>query len=768
MTVHRNVTRPLLGVYSWLPLLCIGLAGLGLPARGSRERGSSSAKKRGATVTDVIQMTRWVSPADTSGFSGGSRDSVGLFSPDGRQFVVVLEKGNVERNTNDYSLLLFQTREAFEKPKPRVLVTMSSSSNRAAIKDVKWLSDSKTLVFLGENPRQTPEVYSFNIPTSHLARLTDHRTPIEAFDANEDGSVIVYEADLPSHKTLDTEETRRNGVVITTQYVSDLLTGDCNELQKTASIYKGLFVERRGQKPAKVTTRDFILDIFPVSISPDGHYAVLPMYLAKVPGSWSAYEDRLLHPYIVAAQELGRPSNVLQYMLLDTKSLRITPLVDAPISWHDNGFSWIEAGTSVVLSGTYLPLDVAAIADLEARKKHTFVAEVNIPSGKITEITGAALSVASWDEKSRTLSLASEATGERILYEKKNSAWTQVKTPERSKINVDAVDVRLEQDMNTPPRIFVMDGETRRKKLLLDLNPQFDRIQFGKVDTVEWTATDGHEVAGELYLPANYTPGMRYPLVIQTHGFNKTRFLIDGPYSSAFAAQPLAATGFVVLQVGGSSHPGEDAQYMNTPEEAPREMAAYEGAIDYLSERGLIDRSRVGLIGFSRTVFYVEYTLTHSKYPFVAAIVADGFDGGYMNSILWGGQKENYSSVMGGAPFGASLASWLTNSPGFNLDKVIAAVRIEYYGSSGPLEGWQAFSGLSELGKPVDFVWLPFGTHLLVKPWERFTSLQGSVDWFAFWLSQKENRSPSNTRQYARWEKLRILRDRSSDVPGGK
>jgi len=42
---------------------------------------------------------------------------------------------------------------------------------------------------------------------------------------------------------------------------------------------------------------------------------------------------------------------------------------------------------------------------------------------------------------------------------------------------------------------------------------------------------------------------------------------------------------------------------------------------------------------------------------------------------------------------------------------------------------------LSALGKPVDFLWLPRGTHLLVKPWERLASQQGNVDWFYSRLS---------------------------------
>jgi dipeptidyl aminopeptidase/acylaminoacyl peptidase len=750
-----------------LVYLCAGLACLILPAHTLADGDKTSeVKRRGATVTDAIEMTRWVSQADTSGFSGGSRNSVGLFSPDGRQFVVVVRKGNIERNTNDYSLLLFQTKEAFEEPRPRLLITMSSSTNREAIKGVKWLNDSETVVFLGENPGQTPQVYSVNIPTNRLTQLTKHPTPIGAFDISEDGLEIVYEAEPRPTKILDTDETRRNGILITTQYASDLLTGDCNDLRKTNSTYRELFVQRRGEEPSKVETQDFIWDVLPLSISPNGRYAVLPVYLAKVPSSWSEYEDRALHPYIIASQEPGRRSNVMQYMLLDTEGPRITPLLNAPISWHNLGFSWIGHGASIVLSGTYLPLDEAGIADVDARKKHPFVAEVDVASKEITEITDEGLQIVSWDEKSRMLSLVAKGAGTSSeLYEKENFVWTRVKPAEQSELNGDALDVRLEEDMNTPPKMFVMDAQTHQKKLLLDLNPQFEQIQFGKVEAVTWKATDGHEAAGGLYLPPDFEPGMRYPLVIQSHGFDKNRFRIDGPYSSAFAAQPLAAKGFVVLQIGGSSQQGEDAKYVNTPEEAPREMAAFEGAIDYLNERGLIDRNRVGLIGFSRTVYYVEYTLTHSKYSFVAATVADGFEAGYMNALLWGALQENYSSVIGGPPFGTSLASWLKNSPGFNLDKIAAAVRLEYYGSSGPLGGWQAFSGMSELGKPEEFIWLPFGTHMLVKPWERLASLQGNVDWFAFWLKGEENRSPSNTQQFARWEKLRTLRARSSDIP---
>ncbi|PYT40169.1 MAG: hypothetical protein DMG45_17750 [Acidobacteria bacterium] len=41
--------------------------------------------------------------------------------------------------------------------------------------------------------------------------------------------------------------------------------------------------------------------------------------------------------------------------------------------------------------------------------------------------------------------------------------------------------ILADQDLNMPPRIVVMDRETKQKTTLLDLNPQFAELAFGKV-----------------------------------------------------------------------------------------------------------------------------------------------------------------------------------------------------------------------------------------------------------------------------------------------
>jgi dipeptidyl aminopeptidase/acylaminoacyl peptidase len=238
--------------------------------------------------------------------------------------------------------------------------------------------------------------------------------------------------------------------------------------------------------------------------------------------------------------------------------------------------------------------------------------------------------------------------------------------------------------------------------------------------------------------------------VIQTHGFNpKMSFSMDGleDTASAFAARPLAAAGFLVLQA-------EDYT-ANTPQEGPEQMANYEGAIDYLDSRALVDRSAVAITGFSRTVFNVMYTLTHSRYQFAAADLADGFDGGYFQYFAFGGVGDQVF-VNGGMPFGDNLKNWLATSPGFNLDKINTPIRSLAFGAAGGvIMGWHSFIGLRLLDKPVDFVLLPDAEHIVVKPWERMVAQQGLVDWFRFWLKGEEDSDPAKRDQYDRWRKLR-------------
>jgi hypothetical protein len=670
----------------------------------------SRTASRPVTVKDSIEMTHLADEQYDWGidkFDG----HVAYFSPDSKKFVIVLRRGDLEAGANIFSMLLFRTQDVFKSMKPDLLVKMSSTSSRFGIKDMKWLADNETIVFLGENPDEASQVYTLDVRTRLLTRRTNHSTAVVKYDITPDGHMILFAAAPPREH----RDPPKQAIVVDGQIIADVVAGDCAPPRWDAG---QLFLQRSGQPEMRVPIEDAIpLEGAGLSVSPDGLHAVVSAYIrgGDIPPIWNDYRDKYFQVLLRQTQIHGQATGLGRYLLLDTTKKTSSILVDAPISGF-GPLAWATEGDAVYLKYMHLPLDVADPTELQARRENTYDVRVTLPDRQIQVI----------------------------------SPSQYPTTPE---IHPD-INVTLEEDLNTPPAIFISPQESQGKKsLLLDLNPQFSELDLGHVEIVSWKGSDGTESQGGLYMPPNYVAGKRYPLVIQTHGFvPEMRFSMDGlnDWASAFAARPLAASGFVVLQTPMYAY--------NTPQEGPREMARYEGAIDYLDKRGLIDRNRVGIAGFSRTVFHVAYSLTHSEYRFGAATLVDGFDGGYLQYLVsrTGDFQYIYEEPY---PFGKGLAIWTKNSPGFSLDRVSAPIRLLALRPRGVLDELEWYAGLALQKKPVEFTFLPDpgdgNNHILVKPWERRIAQQGLVDWFRFWLKNEEDSDPSKADQYNRWRALR-------------
>ncbi len=694
-----------------------------LSAFGTYGQVSLSSTKRPISISDGITMTRW---AGIGSFSGGdSGGYVASFSPDGKRFALVLRKGNLEQNTNDFSLLLYQTADALQALKPEVLLKMSSSSERDAIRQIRWLADNDTLLFLGENPGEVSQLYSFQIGNRMLKKMTNQVTAIIDYDIAKDGRTIAFMAEPPAPKIVDKEQGPSREIVIEGQDLYRIVAGDYSLPEG-----KKLFWQIAGSSPQAVeVARGYSPDSGPILLSPDGRYLLFSAGLAndRIPSEWAGYGNDRLHQILAIKVFDSAVSFLRQYLLFDSQSGSTTPLINSPIL-DGPAASWSEDAKSVFLSSSYLPLDVPDTAERKVRAHSEYPVEVKFPSREYRKVA---------EEKVRA-----------------------------KQIQISPIEVALEEDVNTPPKLCVTDRKTHKRVLLLDLNPQFEEVQFGRVETIEWEVS-GAKVIGGLYLPPSYQHGKLYPLVIQTHGFEPKEFSMDGrsEWSSGFAARLLAARDIVVLQTydfkdyqKDYDRIGNDRRLGATVAESFKNLSAlvYEGAIEFLDRKGIIDRSRVGIVGFSRTVCFVGYTLTHSKYRFAAASLVDGIGCGYLDELSYPTAAWDFDALNGGAaPFGDGLRLWLKNSPGFNLDKIETPIRLVALGGPSALELWEWYVGLSLEKKPVDFVLIPDATHLYGRPAECMLKQQGLVDWFAFWLKGEEDPNPAKSEQYARWQKLR-------------
>ena len=720
-------------------------------------------------------------------------------SPDRAHVAVVVNRGNLARNTINSSLLVYRTAELLISPRPLMTFEFASNSNEeSAISQLKWVSPN-VLSFFGSRPGQAPQVYSVDTRTSELKQLTHSATKIGTFTVTSSGD-LVYAADPPASPTdpaVYKKMQARGFALSPTLMIGDMLKGDWQAVAGTSELPKPIIrMVHKGQDRTIMQLPDG-----PIAFSDSSEYASWSLRFAPAgdivlticpintdppwwEGRWKAYRDGVLkRSYEAKWKELS------SWKIVDLRNGRSRQLMDAPVYFVNTPVLWMPGGRSVVFVDSILPLDSSDPVENAARAKQRMTAEIDLASGKVINVitrepmplTGFG-AVKYWDPRTLTLTLnPQDKTIGKLSFRKTTSGWVKLSTPqeqiplttaERAEPQVEVV-----SSLNEPWKLMTVDPKSQEKRLIFDPNPELlKKHRVAHVTEIHWLTKTGVQFSGELYWPVDYVEGKRYPLFLQTHG-RTGGFSPNGFSTTGYAAQPLAAAGMFVLNMSISGENRTEAD-KSLARDGPLHQEEIEGAIDHLDGLGLIERSKVGLMGFSATCYHVLYTLTHSRYFIAAATVSDGVDMGYFQYLLFGGPTGRatgeFNAKNGGAPVGAQLQAWFVSAPGFNLDHVTTPLLLTAIGKdsgelASVLQEWEPWAGLLQQRKPAELVYIPNGSHELVKPWERFTSQQNNtVDWYRFWLQGYERKEPVTLagetkddleKQYARWRKLREMCD---------
>lgn len=733
------------------------------------------------TVASGIETRRVLYQLDNSG-------SVVSLSPDGKRYLLMLVRGDLQRNGNWIEFVSGRTESldaASQTQKVTRLFTRSYALNPLRYQPPVWLADSRRVAFLWSDDDSPYQVVTLDLETSQLSELTHHSTDITGFSLSARGDSLTFLAKVPHQDAPDRyRQMIRNGFAVSedTYTVLSLLKGYPDD---TAQGWydRDLFVSVHSAPPQRVPVQLSTPQQIVPALSPDGRWTVFSAPALDVPPQWNDYADSTVQSQLAEVRKQrqrrsGQPdaSALGQLRLIDMRHGTVSVLMDAP-SWIFSPIEWSPDSQSIIIGPTCVPVTASTSCAL--------FAEVTVPGGRVRRLPvpddlARSLSSFGWNNTREVVLQGRSSDVQGFALRRRGHGWVAVApaaaapttTPETA-----AVAIRLRQDLNDPPKLVAIDAGGA-ERVIFDVNAGlFETFALGEVEIVHWRDQENRAWTGRLYLPASYRAGERVPLAISTVpriAALPSQFSTSGvevAVSAVAIAQPLASRGIAVLTMGQPDLPTET--HGGTPREPEIVLAGYESAVNHLVASGLVDAQRVGLVGYSRSGYYVQYAITHSTFRFAAAISADNVDQSYLQSTLVGNEMTwpEADRMNGAAPFAEGLKHWLERAPGFNAEKVDAPLRMELNsgGLANIVSQWELFSRLRRLRKPVELYLIPEidkGEHGLENPKQQLASLEGAVDWMDFWLTASEHADPRKHEQYLRWRRLRELRDASRGVDG--
>lgn len=319
------------------------------------------------------------------------------------------------------------------------------------------------------------------------------------------------------------------------------------------------------------------------------------------------------------------------------------------------------------------------------------------------------------------------------------------------------------ESLTRAPELVSIAGPQARVEVVFRPNAAYDAIADLRTVPATWTNRYGAKNTGYVTYPRDYLKGDPRPVIVVTHGADaQNKFAAEG-FQWEFPVQVFAERGYFVLSVnepkqistppymaGASATSVERLQFS----EGLNAVASMEAAVEDLGRRESIDRSRIGIAGYSRGAEITSLTISQSK-VFAAASIGD--DCWWSAGSFWMGSamsRQMYHNLFGGSPFDpAAYPNYLKFSVSARAGQVAGPVLQQFTGyfAHAALELDQL---LRDKAVPTELVAYADEAHLFYDPRHRASAMVRNLDWFDYWLRGVKDPDPAKRQQYARWDAM--------------
>ncbi len=287
------------------------------------------------------------------------------------------------------------------------------------------------------------------------------------------------------------------------------------------------------------------------------------------------------------------------------------------------------------------------------------------------------------------------------------------------------------------PNYYVANPDFKDGRQITDANPQQKEFAWTSgVKLINYTSAKGDKLQGALYLPANYQPGKRYPMLVTIYEkrSNLANTYVGPAETSQSNRSVYTSRGYAVFDpdiVYRVNDPGMSAVWCVVP------------AVKAAIATGIVDSTNVGLWGHSWGGYQTAFLVTQTNI-FKAAIAGAPLTNmvSMYASVYWntGNSDASIFEASQGrfkGNFIDNYEAYIRNSPVFHADKVKTPLIILADDKDGAVDfnqGITYYNTLSQLKKNVILLEYVGENHGLARPVNQKDYVARQKEWFDHYL----------------------------------